>query len=103
MQATAIHWLGEFQKLITYTEVVWSVTTTYIWYADYYNSNSHKNFSSSSDINKPIFRIKKLVETVSWWITTEETFSPLINWKINNSYELVRDDWSSNFLNYTYI
>ncbi len=105
MQTTAIHWIGEYDKMFIYEETLGAVKTTYMWFAPYFwdEKSLLKNFRTAADFASPIFKIKKIVETTVGWVKTTETFYPIKDWKPFKNFWLIRDDWSSNFLNYTYL
>ena len=107
MQA-GIYWLNEFDKLIsvdvTTTAGAATTTTSYIGYAKYEPEWTNKAFTGPADFAKPIFKIKRVVETDDGAGTvTTETSYPLVGGKVIKSHDLVWDDGSSNFLNYTYV
>ena len=100
MQSIAIRGMWEYMKMKVYEEVVWSTTTTYVWMAYMDHPDDHRNYKSAADTAKPIWRIKKTVETVTWWVTETETFMPVdSSWRGTANATMIWDD----FLTYTYL
>ena len=96
---TAIYWLWEFNKVVTEEIVNWTITTTYIGMAPYKHDDPNKMFTDDSCYAKPIFRIKKIVETTNWGTTDTVTYFP----DANTDFAWTRDSWAQEFLNYNYI
>jgi len=100
MQSIAIRGMWEYMKMKIHEVVSWWTTTTYVWTAFMFHTDEHRNYKSAWDTAKPIWKIKKTVETVSWWDTDTDTFFPLdSNWKPTNEAVLIWDD----VLSYTYL
>jgi len=95
----AIHGMWENMKQMIYEEVVWWVTTTYIWLAYMFSDRENLNYRAASDKWRAIWKIKKTIETVTWWVTVTETFFPVIGSEVIRGTELVWDD----ILTYTYL
>lgn len=78
MQISEVYDSTELRKLKTEETTTWSVKTTYIWVARYPRPAFPNDawYTSSLDESKAIWRIKKIEENSSSWVT--ETFYP--NW-----------------------
>lgn len=68
----------EFRKFLSEDITLWTIKTTYLWYADYAANpiitDKKLTYKSSADEGEPIWRIKKIVEDTS--TKTTETFYP---------------------------
>ena len=66
----------EFRKFFSEESVSGTVTTTYLWYADYKASSPIKKYwyEQATDISREIWRIRKITTDSSTGIT--ETFYP---------------------------
>ncbi len=99
MQSIAIRGTGEYMKMLVKEEIVWGVTTTYVGVALYWSNNENLNYKESTDTSKPIWKIKKTIETIVWGVTDTETFFPIIDGKLCKETLATWDD----ILTYTYL
>lgn len=65
----------EYRKFLSEKIVAWSITTTYLWYADYKATPTKiDGYVQDSDKSRAIWRIKKIVDDGT--TKTTETFYP---------------------------
>lgn len=99
MRKISLRWFNENMKEMVHEETVWNVTTTYIWHAQYFETEESKRYKAAWDTAKPIWAITKIVEDNTWPKITEWFLPVDANWKPSNKAEFIWDD----FLTLTYL
>lgn len=78
-------------KTLSEVIVSWNVTTTYIWNAFIAPTNT-----LATSKWQAVWKIQKIISTVSWWTTTTEYYTVCENsWNMSEDYNFIWDNRAS--------